>query len=325
MLSAIALTLAGLATLVLGAEMLTRGAASLSARLGVPPVTIGLTVVAMGTSMPELAVGIDAALQGHGSLSVGNITGANTINILLILGCSALLQPVPLQMQTLRMDLPILILAAAAMLLLALDGSYSRWEGALLVAIGAAYTLLVVVAARRESLRIRAEFAREFALQPETRRKSRETVRAGLELLAGIVIIVVAAGWFVDGAVDLARIWGVSDAFIGLTVVAIGTCSPELVTTIVSTLRKQRDIAVGNLLGSCIYNIFVVLGLISLAPSGGIAVNEGLVAVDMPVLLLASLACIPVFLTGRGVSRVEGGLLVGAYALYLAYLIATRT
>jgi len=319
--------LAGLALLIVGAELLTRGGASYAAHKGVPPLMIGLTIVAVGTSTPELAVGIDAALKGNGALAVGNIAGTNTVNILLIMGLSALLLPLTLQLQTLRNELPAMILAALMLLFMSADGMLTRIEGALLVATGLVYTGLILRAVRREGRLVREEFEAQYGAgvanavspQPHANRN------ALFMLLAGLAIIVGGADWFVEGTVELARLWGVSDAFIGLTVVAIGTSSPELVTTLVSTLHGQRDIAIGNLLGSSVYNIFIILGVTCLVPAAGVPVPPELVRVDIPVMVGVALVCAPVFVTGRRVSRLEGGLFVMAYLGNLAMLISMRT
>lgn len=313
---------AGLTALIAGAELLVRGGSALAARLGISPLLIGLTVVALGTSTPELAVGIEAAIQGNGSLAIGNIAGTNTVNILLILGLSAALQPLALQMQTLRLELPAIVIAATTLLAFAWDGRLSRTEGLLLVIMGAAFTLAVIRLARRESLRVKLEFAREFGSR---RFANRQATTEMLMLAVGLVIIVVGADWLVEGAVDLARLWNVSDAFIGLTIVAIGTSAPELVTTIISTIRGERDIAIGNLIGSSVYNILVILGVTCLIPANGVDVSSHLIRIDIPVMLGVALLCIPVFVSGRQISRIEGGLFVSAYAAYLSYLIIQRT
>lgn len=311
----------GLAALVSGAELLVRGGSALAARLGISPLLIGLTVVAIGTSTPELAVGIDAALQGDGALAVGNIAGTNTVNILLILGMSAALRPLAIRMQTLRLELPVIVIASAAMLAFAWDGRLVRGEGLALILMGVGFTLAVIRVARRESLAVAQEFAREYG---RARLMNRQAAAEILMLTVGIAIIVAGAGWLVDGAVALARLWHVSEAFIGLTIVAIGTSAPELVTTIISTMRGDRDIAIGNLIGSSAYNILLILGVICLVPANGVEVSRQLVRVDIPVMLAVALACIPVFVSGRQVSRLEGGLFVSAYAVYLAYLIAAH-
>lgn len=314
--------LVGLAALVAGAELLVRGGSALAMRLGISPLIIGLTVVALGTSTPELAVGIDAATQGNGSLAVANIAGTNTVNILLILGLSAAIRPLAIRMQTLRQELPAIVIASAALLLFAGDGTLSRLEGAVMLAMGAVFTLLVIRAARYESLAVNFEFERAFG-QPGF--ANREAATQVAMLAVGIAILVIGADWLVDGAVDLARRWHVSEAFIGLTIVAIGTSAPELVTTIISTIRNQRDIAIGNLIGSSAYNIMVILGVTCLVDDRGIKVGRHLIEIDIPIMVGVALLCIPVFLSGRQVSRTEGILFVSAYTTYLGYLIVVRT
>lgn len=321
MTNAIVWSLAGLAALVVGAELLVRGGSALAARMGISPLLIGLTIVALGTSTPELAVGIEAATQGNGSLAVGNIAGTNTVNILLILGLSAALQPLAIHMQTLRLELPVIVMASATLFLFAWDGLLTRLEGMVLLTMGVVFTLAVIRLARRENIAVTLEFAREFG---PLRLVNRQAVTEVLILLTGIVVIVAGADWLVDGAVTLARLWHVSDAFIGLTIVAIGTSAPELVTTIISTVRKERDIAIGNLIGSSVYNILVILGVTCLFPVSGIAVSPHLVQVDIPVMLAVALLCVPVFISGREISRLEGLAFVGAYAAYLGYLITAR-
>ncbi len=323
MLPLAGLFIIGLLVLILGAELLTRSGITLARQLGIAPIIIGLTIVALGTSAPELAVGIDAALIGNGALAVGNIAGTNTVNVLLILGLSALLRPLALQTDTLTLDLPAMLIAGLLMLGLSADGSLSRLDGAVLLAAGGVYTVLVVRSARRSRRLVQVEdpLKEGGSGGPEGNR----ALISIAQLLAGIILVVVSADWLVTGAVGLARLWGVSDAFIGLTVVAIGTSAPELVTTVMSTLRGERDVAIGNLIGSSVYNICVILGVTSLIPETGIPVPKEVIWVDIPVMAAVALACVPVFFSGREVTRVEGGLFVMAYVGYLAGLILTRT
>ncbi|WP_229662312.1 calcium/sodium antiporter [Agromyces bauzanensis] len=320
------LFLVGLLATIGGAELLVRGGTRLAARLGISPMVIGVTVVSLGTSTPELAIGIDAALQGSSSLALGNIAGTNTLNLLLILGLAAVVQPLTLRSQAIRLDLPIMVAAAAALFLVALDGVVTRLDGGALIALGLLYSVLIVRAAHRETVATRVEFAREFG-EPRIRAVSakRRTVRDVIWLVAGIGVIVVGANWLVNGAVDLARGFGVSDAFIGLTVVAIGTSAPELVTAIVATIRRERDIAVGNLIGSSVFNIVFIFGVTSLIPSDGIRVDPEIIAIDLPVMVAATVACIPVFLTGNRMRRLEGAAFVAAYVVYLGTLVFLRT
>lgn len=314
----------GLIALIVGAELIVRCGTRVAARLGVSPIVIGLTIVSVGTSTPELAVGIESALQGNGSLAVGNIAGTNTVNILLILGLSALLRPLAIQMSTLRLDLPVITVVAVAFLLMSWNGVLTRTEGALMVSAGIIYTAVIVRSAQRESRKFREEFEREYG--PKLRNNGwGEILWNTVALIAGIGIVVVGSDWLVDAAVEIARKLGVSDAFIGLTIVAIGTSSPELVTTVIGTLRNDRDIAIGNLLGSSIYNILFILGITCLVPSAGVAVEPDLIYIDIPVMTAVALVCVPVFLSGRQVTRFEGGAFVVAYVTYLVYLIVSRT
>ena len=324
MLQALVWVSGGLALLVVAAEMIVRGGSAIAARLGISPLIIGLTFVALGTSAPELGVGIEAALEGEGSIAVGNIAGTNTVNILLILGLSAALRPLAIHVQTLRLELPAILLASLALFGLAQDGLLSRTDGLALLGFGILFTGLVVRAATKESFVVKRAFARGLGLARLTGVSGRAAGEA-LMLAAGIAVIVIAANIFVDGAVALARLWQVSDAFIGLTVVAIGTSAPELVTTIVSTLRNDRDIAVGNLIGSSVYNIVIILAVTCIVPARPLPVEDVLVWIDIPVMIAVAMACVPVFYSGRQVSRTEGALFVAAYLGYLTYLIGTRT
>lgn len=318
-----ALIVLGLAALVGGAELVVRGGSRVAAGLGINPIVIGVTVVSIGTSAPELAVGVEAAMKGNGSLAVGNIAGTNVVNILLILGLSAALRPLAMHSQTLRLDLPVMVAAAALVAILARDGSLSRVEGVVLAACAVAYTVVIVRTARRERAFVMQEYEREHAARADEEPSVNLLWNTAL-LLGGIAVVVVGADLLVDGATGLARSQGVSDALIGLTIVAVGTSAPELVTTIVSTIRGERDIAIGNLLGSSVFNLFLILGVTAAVPAGGIAVEAELVRVDLPVMLAVALLCIPIFFTGRRVSRWEGFAMVGLYGGYLAYLLTLR-
>lgn len=314
-------SVAGLLALVGGAEMLVRGGSTLARQLGISPLVIGLTVVAIGTSTPELAVGIDAALSGEGGLVVGNIAGTNTFNLLFILGLCALLRPVVLEPASLRFELPAMVVAAAAFWALAADGSLSRTEGIMFLLGGVGYPILIVRSARKRISQAEKEL-------PALPRRVREDPHAGsisaVAMVVGIAIIVAGADWRVWGSTELARRLQVSEARIGLTIVAIGTSSPELVTTIVSTMRNERDIAVGNLLGSGFYNIAVILGLTMLVPGNPMSVEDNLISVDIPVMAAATLLCVPAFLSGKRLSRAEGAGFVCCYIGYFAYLILAR-
>lgn len=315
--------LAGLMALIFGAEFMVRGGAEVAARLGISPIVIGLTVVSIGTSLPELAVGVVAVQEGSGALAVGNIAGTNVVNLLLILGMSALLVPLRMAARTLRFELPVMAGVAVLMLVLSLDGVLSRVDGIILVAGALAYTVALIRTTRRETAAVVHEYDEEYP-HGEVAVRSRTPLHVGM-MLGGIAVVVIGADWLVDGAVGMARGFGVSDALIGLTVVAIGTSAPELVTTVVSTLRGDRDIAIGNLIGSSIYNILLILGITCLVPAGGLLLPDSLVRIDIPIMVAVAVVCIPIFLSGRRVSRLEGGFMVAAYLVYLAFVVSTQS
>ncbi len=243
--------LAGIAIMIAGAEMLVRGGSGLAARLAVPPIVIGLTIVSLGTSAPELAIGIESAAGGNAELAVGNIVGTNLVNLLVILGASAAMRSIALGMQTLRIDLPVIAVASILLYVLALDGELTTLDGVILIAYGAAYTVLIILMSRRESSRVVDEFDSKYADHQAAHPRSR-LLRDIFLLGAGIAIVVGGADLLVDGALQIARSVGISEAVVGLTVIAIGTSAPELVTTLVSTVRDDRDIALGNLFGSSV-------------------------------------------------------------------------
>lgn len=321
------LLVAGLGLLLVAAEMVVRGASQLAASLGVGPLVLGLTVVAIGTSAPELAVGITAALQGSGSLAVGNIAGTNIFNILFILGLTALLRPLPLHLQVLKLELPTMVLAAALMTVFAWDGIITPFDGTVLLGVAVLYTVALIRMSRRETPAVTREFRDMYGTDGAGRAQTvaRERIGYSAVLAVGLGLSVLGADWLVSGAVDIARKLAISEAVIGLTIVAIGTSAPELVTTIVATLRDERDVAVGNLLGSSIYNILVILGLTCIVAPDGIPVERQLMLVDIPLMTGVALICIPAFVTGKRISRIEGGIGVAVYTVYMVWLVLTRT
>ena len=318
--------LGGLVVVVLGAEVLIRSATATARMLGISPIVIGLTIVSVGTSTPELAVGITAVAEGNPGLAVGNIAGTNTINILLILGLSAAIRALPIRMQSVKLDVPAMIGSAAALIIMSLDGVLSRAEGALLLLAAVLYTALLVRESRRESVGVKREFAHQLGASSMRvhGHHSRFALHAAL-LIAGMALTVLGADLLVAGAVNLARAHGVSDAFIGLTIVAIGTSAPELVTTLLSTLKNDRDVAIGNLIGSSTYNILMILGLTMLAAPNGIDVARELLWIDLPLAAIVAAVCLPVFKSGSEVSRKEGAIFVAAYFAYLMTLVTLRT
>jgi cation:H+ antiporter len=305
--------LAGLLALYAGAEGLVRGGSSLALRLGLTPLVVGLTVVAMGTSMPELVVSAGAALAGTGGIAAGNVVGSNIGNIGLILGVAALIHPLAVRAQVIRREVPILLLASAVLGLVLLDDRVGRVEGALLCLGIVAYVTLSLRLARRETA---AEARREFADGVPAVRGS---LRRDLLLLGGgLGVLVIGARLLVDGAVNVAETLGMSQAVIGLTVVSIGTSLPELATSAVAAARGEGDLAVGNVMGSNIFNILAILGAASLARPLD---PTGIAVVDLGVMLGFSVALLPIMRSGFRIGRLEGGALILAYVGYLVYLL----
>ncbi|MGO1949676.1 MAG: calcium/sodium antiporter [Mycobacteriaceae bacterium] len=325
---------AGFAVLVVGGELLVRGATAISGRLGIPPMVIGLTVVAIGSSLPELAVGIDAALRGSPGLVTGNIVGTNIVNLLLILGISAAIQPILTGRQMMRLDLPVVAVVAALLFFLSLGGSLSWPAGVFLLVVGVVYTVLILWYTRRTRAQDASARAKEYRERDDkVSRDAKVTERPGwaralldtVYLVGGIALVILGADWLVSGAVDIATDLGVSDTLIGLTVVAIGTSAPELVTSVVATMRGQASMAVGNLIGSSVCNIVFILGLTVVVSPDAIPVPAEVLYVDMLVMAAVSLLVVLLFRTGRRVTRREGVVLVLLYAAYLAYLVLART
>ncbi|MBI1319981.1 MAG: calcium/sodium antiporter [Candidatus Hydrogenedens sp.] len=306
---------AGIALLVGGAELLVRGASRLAAALGVTPLVIGLTVVAFGTSAPELAVSVKAALAGQSSIAVGNVVGSNIFNVLFILGVSALVAPLVVARQLIRLDVPLMIFLSVLLLVLGLDGSIGRWDGALLSAGMLAYVAFLYFESRREHLN-----QREPGEPPPP--SGRAALLGNVVLaIGGLLLLVVGSRLLVDSAVTTARALGVSDLVIGLTIIAAGTSLPEVVTSVMASIKGERDIAVGNVVGSNIFNIMAVLGAAGLAAPSGLEVTGAALRFDIPVMIAVALACLPIGFTGGVIARWEGALLLGYYVAYTAYLV----
>ncbi len=305
--------LVGLLLLLGGAELFVRGASRLARALGMTPLVVGLTVVALGTSAPEFAVVLRAALAGETGIAVGNVVGSNIFNTFFILGVSALAAPLVAAKGFIRADLSWMIAASgAAMALGLLHGRIGRLEGVVFCLALAAYIAWKVRSGRREAV--------ESVLPGQAPRPSFRA-RDALFLVVGFVLLIPSADWIVQGATAIATGLGVSDLTIGLTVVAAGTSLPEVATSVVATLRGERDIAVGNVVGSNLFNLLGVLGLAGALSSGGVPLSEDVVWFDLPIMALAALACAPLFLTKGQISRWEGGMLAAYYAAYAACLV----
>jgi cation:H+ antiporter len=307
--------------LIVGAELLVRGASRLAVAAGLSPLVVGLTVVAFGTSSPELAVTVGSAYLGEAEVALGNVVGSNIFNVLLILGLSALIAPLVVAQRLVRLDVPLMIGVSLAMLVLALDGSIGRVDGALLFGGVVVYTVFLIRQSRRETAQVRAEYDEAFVV-PAGRSAMPRNVAL---IVGGLVLLVVGSQWLVGAAVQTATALGVSQLVIGLTIVAAGTSLPEVATSILAAIRGERDIAVGNVVGSNLFNVLAVLGLGSLVAPDGVPVPAGALTFDLPIMIAVSIACLPVFLTGYTIARWEGAVFLGYYVAYVAFLVADAT
>lgn len=323
-ISAIFSFIFGLAIITIGAEVLLKGASKIAYLLKIKPIVIGLTVVSIGTSLPELAVGLTAVHSDSGDIAVGNIAGTNIVNILFILGLSAAIRPLSLHLKSIKTEIYTMIAAAVVLLILSLDGKLYHIDGILLLALGVAYLYLIVKSSKTETEEVQHNY--ELTLQhTQPSPILLQWFWNAFLLIAGIVATIYGADFLVSGAVEMARYFGMSDAVIGLTIIAIGTSAPELATTLVATFKNQRDVAVGNLLGSSIINIFIILGITVIATPGGIDVSKDLLWFDLPLAALVAIVCYPVFKSDQMVSRREGIVFVSLYITYLLFLLFYRT
>ncbi|EAQ80452.1 hypothetical protein DSM3645_11422 [Blastopirellula marina DSM 3645] len=309
----------GLVGLVVGGELLVRGASKLAALVGISPLVVGLTVVAFGTSAPELAVSLSASLQGNTDIGVGNVVGSNIFNVLAVLGMSALVAPLVVSSQLVRLDVPLMVAISFLVLALGLDGEISQLDGGILFGILIVYLVWLVFQSRKEQQAVKDQFAGEYGTKEKV---SVGTLLVQLALIvAGLVALTFSAQALVDGASKIATYFGMSQLLIGLTIVAVGTSLPEAAASVMASIRGERDIAVGNIVGSNIFNICCVLGLSALVPPSGIPVSDEALRFDIPVMIAVAVACLPIFFTGYSIARWEGLLFVFYYCAYTGYLI----
>lgn len=305
--------------MVVGAEGFVRGASRLATGLGISPLVVGLTVVALGTSAPEGAVSVGASLKGQPEMALGNVVGSNIFNVLLTLGLTALLTPLAVSSRLVRLDVPLGIGAAVGVLLLAMDGTIGQGDGLVLIGGLAAYTILLLY-------EVRAGPDADTEERPGTETsEAPRWIRNGGLILGGLVLLVLGAQWIVTGAVDLAQRLGVSELVIGLTIVAGGTSLPELATSVLAGLQGRREMAVGNVLGSNLLNLLAVLGLSALVAPDGVPAASSVLWFDLPVMIATAVACLPIFFTGQVVARWEGALFLGYYGAYVGYLFLAAT
>lgn len=302
----------GLIMLFIGAEGLIRGSSNLAIKIGITPLVVGLTVVAFGTSTPELVVSLKAALLGNSSISLGNVVGSNIANIALILGVAALIRPLDVHANVIMREIPIMIVITVLFLFLLIDGELGFIDGLIFVIGLVIYLIVNVLLARKEkNPEVDSEFKEGL--------KSKLGVPVSIVLmLAGLGLLILGANLFVQSAVAIAKLFNVSDAIIGLTIVAIGTSLPELITSIVAAFKNEADIAIGNVVGSNIFNILGILGITALIiPISSV----GLGYVDLGVMLFTAIILFPLSRTGFSISRFEGAILLVGYAGYIFYLL----
>ncbi|MCL1138033.1 calcium/sodium antiporter [Shewanella pneumatophori] len=298
--------LGGFLILTLGAEALVRGASQIALKLGLTPLIIGLTIVAFGTSAPELAVSVKSAIAGNSGIALGNVIGSNIANIGLILGITALIRPIKIESQMVRRDIPIMIAASLLFWSLLLDGGLSFWDGAILSALLVAYLTF-------------SYFTAEKQTDDDVEDTKQNPLLSVLFIVIGISMLVGGGILFVDGAVAMAKSFGISEVIIGLTIVAIGTSMPELVTSIVAALKGQSDIAIGNVVGSNLFNILGILGVTALIhPIVGSEISN----LDWIAMIAFAVILLPFAYTGLRIGRREAALLVLGYVAYIGYLVA---
>ncbi len=315
---------AGLILLVIGAEALVRGASKVAAAVGIPPLVIGLTVVAFGTSSPEMTVSVVSSLSGNVDIAIGNVVGSNIFNVLFILGACALIVPLVVNQQLIRLDVPIMIGVSLLTLALGWNGNISKIEGAILFAGIVAYTVFLIRQSQQEKSKlVKEEYEQEYAEKKAFTTKD-WIINLAL-VIGGLALLILGSRWLVDSATTIARQVGVSDLIIGLTIVAAGTSLPEVATSIIASIRGERDIAVGNVVGSNIFNILCVLGLSAMVAPEGLPVSAAAIQFDIPVMIAVAIACLPIFFSGNVIARWEGAVFLGYYIAYTTYLVLSSS
>lgn len=317
----------GLLCVLGGADLLLRAASRLAALFGMRPIVIGLAVVSLGTSAPELSIAMTAAIDGRSDLVLGNIIGTNIFNLSFILGASACLYPLSLHSLSLRFDLPVMVASGLLLLLLARDGQLTGLDGLVLLSAAIAYTVIRVDLGRRESRALRRAYIAEFGqaatgipAHASPRHHLKDIGRQGFTLIVGIALLIFGADRLLASSIVMAQSLGVTETVIGLTALAVGTSLPELATTLLATWRGERDVAIGNLIGSSLYNVLAILAIGAIAATPALAVDPLMLHRDLPVMLAISLLCLLAFFGRHTLSRAEGALLVLSASVYLGRL-----
>ena len=304
--------LGGIILLFAGAEGLVRGSSSLALKLGISPLVIGLTIVGFATSSPELVVSIRAAVIGNSEIVLGNVIGSNIANIALILGCAALIKPLRVNVDVIRKEVPILIGVSILLIIILTDGEVGFVDGIIFIAGILVYIIVSIVFAKKEK-NVNAEIIYENEFQSNFK-----TPLLVLLILTGAVLLVFGANIFLKSAIALSKLLGMSDAVIGLTVVAIGTSLPELITSVVASIRNKADIAIGNAVGSSIFNILFILGVTAVIMP---ITARGIGYIDLGVMMLTAVIILPMSFRGYKINRVEGLILLFGYIIYIYLLL----
>lgn len=307
-ISTILFLLSGIVLLSLGGEGLIRGSSSLAISAGIKPLVVGLTIVAFATSSPELFVSLNAVISGNSTLSLGNVIGSNICNLALILGITALIRPVKTELQIIRREIPVMLFVTFLFLFLITDGEFGRIEGVVFLVLISVYIITSVnLAAKENKKQAEQKFSEELPLY-------KKKFISILLLFTGLASLVLGSELFVTSAVRIARHFKIDELLIGLTIVAIGTSLPEMIASIVAAIRDKSDIAIGNIIGSNIFNLLLILGLVSVInPLENISLNYP----EIILLILTSLVILPFSKSGFILSRFEGGMLVGIYLVYI--------
>ena len=312
----------GLVGLIAGAELFLKAVDRFGLKWGVSPLIMGLTVVAFATGAPELAISIKAAFSGSADLVLGNIIGSNIANILLILGITAIISPINITRRVIRIDVPIVITISVAVYLMSLDGGLSTVDGVILLMGFLAYSYFTFVQIKNNSDEEDEDEAFQYDLSPDDLAKGTVFyIKNGGLLISGLALIVLGSNWMVDSAVIIARILGLSELVIGLTIISIGTSLPEVATSLSAARKGKADIAVANVMGSTLYNVLLTLALTLIIAPNVLAVSKDAITLDLPFMVLVSMACIPIFVAGFNLTRVDGALFLGYYVTYLTYLV----
>lgn len=309
----------GLACLLAGAHLLVQSSSKLAFRFGIPTIIVGVTVVAFSTSAPEVAVSLNAVLNGQAEIALGNILGSNITNVLLILGLSALISPILIQRRIIRIDVPIMIGASILTYLLALDRQLELPDGIILLVVFAGFIGFQLWQFQK---------GKNNSQDQEAGTEPVKDVSIPLQLLllaGGLALLVLGSHWLVESAITVARLWGLSELVIGLTIIAVGTSLPEVATSLIAAWQGKADLSVGNVLGSNVFNLLLILGICSVFSGGDLQVSGAALALDFPFMIAVSIACLPIFFTDGRISRWEGAVFLGYYAAYLLYLILDTT